>query len=218
MLRLFKNNSPFTVIILFIFALLVKFRVLLHPIEPVQVRGHIIYNAIVEGMFFIFRHGGFAYGMIAIVILFIQALYLNSIAARHKLFPRSTYIPAFVYLLLTSVHPSLSAFSETMLINWLLLAVFVVLQGLRVWVLATLGPYWTTRIISVPGAPLVRRGPYRLFRPPNYMVVAGEILVLPLVFGEVWIAIAFSLANAALLAWRIRQEETGLTPRRQSAA
>ena len=104
------------------------------------------------------------------------------------------------------------------IINWLLLAVFVVLQGLRVWVLATLGPYWTTRIISVPGAPLVRRGPYRLFRHPNYMVVAGEILVLPLVFGEVWIAIAFSLANAALLAWRIRQEETGLTPRRQSAA
>jgi methyltransferase len=103
-------------------------------------------------------------------------------------------------------------------INWLLLAVFVVLQGLRVWVLATLGPYWTTRIISVPGAPLVRRGPYRLFRHPNYMVVAGEILVLPLVFGEVWIAIAFSLANAAILAWRIRQEETGLTPRRQSAA
>ena len=49
------------------------------------------------------------------------------------------------------------------------------LQGLRVWVLATLGPYWTTRIISVPGAPLVRRGPYRLFRHPNYMVVAGEI-------------------------------------------
>ena len=104
------------------------------------------------------------------------------------------------------------------IINWLLLAVFVVLQGLRVWVLSTLGPYWTTRIISVPGAPLVRRGPYRLFRHPNYMVVAGEILVLPLVFGEVWIAIAFSLANAALLAWRIRQEETGLTPRRQSAA
>ena len=121
MLRLFKNNSPFTVIILFIFALLVKFRVLLHPIEPVQVRGHIIYNALVEGMFFVFRHGGFAYGMLAIVILFIQALYLNSIAARHKLFPRPTYIPAFVFLLLTSVHPSLSAFNETMLINWLLL-------------------------------------------------------------------------------------------------
>ena len=54
-------------------------------------------------------------------------------------------------------------------------AVFVVLQGLRVWVLATLGPYWTTRIISLPGAPLVKRGPYRFVRHPNYLVVAGEI-------------------------------------------
>jgi methyltransferase len=46
------------------------------------------------------------------------------------------------------------------------------------------------------------------------MAVAGEIAVLPLVFGEIRVAIGFSLANAALLAWRIRQEETGLTPRR----
>lgn len=107
---------------------------------------------------------------------------------------------------------------QPVMIHWALLAVFVVLQGLRVWVLATLGPYWTTRIISLPGVPLVRRGPYRIFRHPNYMVVAGEILVLPLVFGEVWIAVIFSLANAMVLAWRIRQEETGLTPRRQSAA
>jgi methyltransferase len=64
----------------------------------------------------------------------------------------------------------------------------------------------------------VRRGPYRFVRHPNYLVVAGEILVLPLVFGETTVAIIFSLANAALLAWRIRQEETGLTPRRASRA
>ena len=68
--------------------------------------------------------------------------------------------------------------------NGRLLAVFIVLQGLRVWVLATLGPYWTTRIIALPGAPLVTGGPYRFVRHPNYLVVAGEILVLPLVFGE----------------------------------
>jgi methyltransferase len=103
-------------------------------------------------------------------------------------------------------------------INWALLGIFVLLQGLRLWVLSTLGPYWTTRIISLPGAPLVRRGPYRFVRHPNYLVVAGEILVLPLVFGETTVAIIFSLANAALLAWRIRQEETGLTPRRASRA
>jgi methyltransferase len=99
-------------------------------------------------------------------------------------------------------------------INWWLLAIFVLLQLLRVWVIATLGPYWTTRIISLPGAPLVRRGPYRFVSHPNYMVVAGEILVLPLVFGEVWVAVVFTLLNAAILAWRIRQEETGLVTRR----
>lgn len=98
-------------------------------------------------------------------------------------------------------------------ISWPLLGVFVVLQGLRLWVLTSLGPYWTTRIISLPGAPLVTAGPYRFVRHPNYLVVAWEILVLPLVFGEVLVAILFSLANAALLFWRIRQEETGLVTR-----
>jgi len=103
-------------------------------------------------------------------------------------------------------------------VNFILLAIFVVLQGLRVWVLATLGPYWTTRIINLPGAPLVRRGPYRFLRHPNYTVVAGEILVLPLVFGEVWVALVFTILNALMLAWRIRQENTALAPRRSLAA
>jgi len=99
-------------------------------------------------------------------------------------------------------------------VSWPLLAVFLVLQALRVWVLATLGPYWTTRIITLPGAPLVKRGPYRFLRHPNYLVVAGEIAVLPLVFGEIAVAIVFALANAAVLFWRIRQEETALAARR----
>ena len=100
------------------------------------------------------------------------------------------------------------------IIHWWLLGVFILLQLLRLWVIATLGPYWTTRIISMPGAPLVRRGPYRFVSHPNYMVVAGEILVLPLVFGEVWVAVVFTILNAAILTWRIRQEETGLVTRR----
>lgn len=98
-------------------------------------------------------------------------------------------------------------------IRWPLLAAYAVLQGFRLWVLASLGPYWTTRIIMLPGAPLVKTGPYRYVRHPNYLVVAGEILVLPLVFGETIVALVFSLANAALIAWRIRQEETGLAMR-----
>ena len=98
--------------------------------------------------------------------------------------------------------------------DWALLAVFVLLQGLRVWVLASLGRFWTTRVITLPGAPLVRRGPYRWFRHPNYLVVAGEILVLPLAFGAWEIAVIFSLANAAILTLRVRCEERALSPRR----
>ncbi len=121
MLQLFRNNSPFTVIVLFIFALLVKFQVLLHPVMPVPVAGHFVFNYIIRGLYFIFRQGAFAYTMLAIVIIFMQALYLKSISTRHKLFPRYTYIPAFVYLLLTSIYPPFNTFNETILVNWFLL-------------------------------------------------------------------------------------------------
>ncbi|HWD27521.1 MAG TPA: isoprenylcysteine carboxylmethyltransferase family protein [Rhizomicrobium sp.] len=100
------------------------------------------------------------------------------------------------------------------IIHWWALGLFIALQLARVWVIATLGPYWTTRIITLSDAPLVRKGPYRFVRHPNYLVVAGEIAVLPLAFGEVNVAIVFTLLNAAMLAWRIRQEETALTARR----
>lgn len=99
-------------------------------------------------------------------------------------------------------------------ISWPWLAIFALLQIGRIWVIASLGPYWTTRIISVPGRKLVQRGPYRFVRHPNYLVVAGEILALPMAFHEILVAIFFSLANAAILFWRIREEEKGLAPRR----
>ena len=121
MLQLFRNNSPFTVIVLFIFALLVKFQVLLHPVVPMPVANHFLYNYILKGLFIVFRSGGFACTMLAIVILFVQALYLKSIATRHKLFPRYTYVPAFVYLLLTSIYPAFSTFGEALLLNCFLM-------------------------------------------------------------------------------------------------
>ncbi|HEY4942340.1 MAG TPA: isoprenylcysteine carboxylmethyltransferase family protein [Rhizomicrobium sp.] len=99
-------------------------------------------------------------------------------------------------------------------IRWIPLVLFVMLQLARVWVIATLGPYWTTRIITLEGAPLVRKGPYRFVRHPNYLVVAGEIAMLPLAFGEIAVAIVFTVLNAAMLAWRIRQEDTALSSRR----
>jgi methyltransferase len=103
-------------------------------------------------------------------------------------------------------------------VYWPSVVALLLLQALRMWVITTLGPYWTTRIITLPGAPLVRRGPYRFVRHPNYLVVAGEILALPLAFGEVLVAIVFSLANAAILYWRIRQEDTALRPRRAATS
>jgi methyltransferase len=90
------------------------------------------------------------------------------------------------------------------------LGMYVLLQLARIWVLATLGSRWTTRIIVVPDAPLIRGGPYRFVNHPNYVVVAGEIAVLPLVFGLWWIAVLFTLLNAAVLAVRIRDEDRAL--------
>ena len=94
--------------------------------------------------------------------------------------------------------------------NLPLLAIFIALQLARVWVIATLGDRWTTRIITLPGADLVRRGPYRWVSHPNYVVVAAEIAVLPLAFGLVGFAILFSIVNAAVLWLRIRSEGRAL--------
>jgi methyltransferase len=96
------------------------------------------------------------------------------------------------------------------------LAVYVLLQAGRAWVLATLGARWTTRIITVPGEALMKRGPYRLVPHPNYLVVAGEILVLPLVFGLWAYALVFSALNATVLWIRIRTEERALEARGSS--
>lgn len=97
--------------------------------------------------------------------------------------------------------------------NWPLLGLFALLQLGRVWVIATLGPYWTTRIITLDGAPLVRHGPFRFLRHPNYWVVVAEIAVLPLAFGAWPVAVVWSLLNALLLRHRIRVEEAALQPR-----
>ncbi len=87
---------------------------------------------------------------------------------------------------------------------------FMLVQVIRYWVIGSLGARWTTRIIVVPGAPLVKHGPYRWLRHPNYWVVAAEIALLPLVFGAWEIALGFSAVNAVLLHHRVRVEERAL--------
>jgi methyltransferase len=86
----------------------------------------------------------------------------------------------------------------------------VILQFARFWVLATLGPRWTTRIIVLPGEDLVKEGPYRFLNHPNYWIVAGEIAVLALVFGLPWVALIFTILNAAVLTVRVREENRAL--------
>lgn len=95
-------------------------------------------------------------------------------------------------------------------VNWFWMVLFAVLQLGRVWIIASLGARWTTRIITVPGEPLVRRGPYRFVSHPNYIVVAAEIAVLPLAFGLPAFAAIFSVLNAAILTIRIRTEAGAL--------
>jgi methyltransferase len=90
------------------------------------------------------------------------------------------------------------------------LILYIALQLARIWVIATLGERWTTRIIVLPGAPLVRRGPYRWVDHPNYLIVVAEIAILPLVFGLPAVAAFFSVLNAIVLWVRIREENRAL--------
>jgi methyltransferase len=90
------------------------------------------------------------------------------------------------------------------------LAFFILLQAGRLWVIASLGRRWTTRVIVQPGTAPIARGPYRWLRHPNYAVVALEIAIVPLALGLPLFALVFSIANAALLTWRIRVENRAL--------
>ncbi|WGI21734.1 isoprenylcysteine carboxylmethyltransferase family protein [Amylibacter sp. IMCC11727] len=96
---------------------------------------------------------------------------------------------------------------------WLIL--FVVLQAFRIWILASLGSRWTTRIIILE-EPLVTRGPFKFIRHPNYALVVAEIIVAPMVLGLWWVAVLFTILNAAMLYVRIGAEEKALSPLRGS--
>lgn len=118
------------------------------------------------------------------------------------------------YVLIVLVHAAwllglwILAWDRPLMLGWA--GVYIALQAARIWVLASLGERWTTRIIVLPRAPLVRVGPYRFMNHPNYLVVAAEIAVLPLAYGLTGYAVLFSLLNAAVLAIRIRAETRAL--------
>lgn len=118
------------------------------------------------------------------------------------------------YPLLVAVHAAWLALlwwlAPAQQANMAWLAAFALIELGRLWVMVSLGPRWTTRIITLRGRPLVRRGPYRWVDHPNYLIVAAEVAVLPLVFGLWRVALLFSLLNLLVLLFRIRQENRAL--------
>ena len=96
------------------------------------------------------------------------------------------------------------------------LCLYLALQVIRYWVVATLGRYWTHRIITLAGAPIVRRGPYRYFSHPNYAVTITEILLLPMVFGGWVLGIIMAVLYAPVLSYKIVLEDRALAPCRSA--
>lgn len=97
--------------------------------------------------------------------------------------------------------------------NYYWLFSYIAIQPLRLWVMLSLGRYWTTRIIVPKNVPLVRNGPYKFFKHPNYIVVVLEIAVLPLVIGAWQVAVVFSSLNAVALWVRIKDENHSFASR-----
>ena len=152
------------------------------------------------------------YAVLFLAFIVIQRLGELVLAKRNtaRLMARGAYeVGAAHYLLIVALHTAwifalvLFGYDEQVVLGWL--GVFVVLQVLRVWILASLGDRWTTRIIVLE-EPLVVRGPFRFVKHPNYMLVIAEIAVAPLVLGLGWVALVFSVLNAGVLALRISVE------------
>jgi len=102
-------------------------------------------------------------------------------------------------------------YKELNILNYTFLVFFILLQFGRVWVLASLGKFWNTKIFRIRGVELVKKGPYKFFKHPNYIVVIFEILILPLIFDLYYTAIIFTVLNGLMLSVRIKEENKALT-------
>src|ERR1043165_3408461 len=120
-LQIVRANSPYTVIILSILTLVLKLQALAHPVFPVADVHHALFGYIVQILTHIFGKSSTAFTVLAIAITFAQAIYLMNIASRHRLYSKHSYVPAFTYIALSSLHPALGQFSVQLLLNWLLL-------------------------------------------------------------------------------------------------
>ncbi|WP_019413602.1 isoprenylcysteine carboxyl methyltransferase family protein [Paenisporosarcina sp. TG20] len=121
------------------------------------------------------------------------------------------YMVAMHVLFFISVIIEFLAFDRTVPVYWVpLFLVFLALQMMRIWVISSLGRFWNTKILVLPGAQVVKKGPFRFIQHPNYVVVSFEILVIPLMFGAYFTALLFTLLNFIILRVRIPIEEAAL--------
>lgn len=128
-LHLVRANSPYTVIILFIITLGLKLQALAHPVLPAIHDHQLIFGSIVVFFKRIFGESGAAFTWLAILMTFAQSLYLRMITIRHRLLAKATYVPAFIYIIISSLHPALGMFSAPLLVNWLVLGALDTILG-----------------------------------------------------------------------------------------
>lgn len=126
--------------------------------------------------------------------------------AQHYPFMVAMHVCFFLSLLI-----EIYVFNRPLSPIWgLFLLIFLLTQLLRIWCLTSLGKYWNTKIIVLPDAKVVRKGPYKWIRHPNYVIVATELLVLPLLFSAYFTAILFTILNVWMMSVRIPVEEQAL--------
>ncbi|NYF25495.1 isoprenylcysteine carboxyl methyltransferase family protein [Sporosarcina sp. JAI121] len=159
---------------------------------------------------------------IVISIVILQRLVELFVAKRNEKWMRSqgafevgtTHYPVMVTMHIAffiSLLAEVFLFGRLLSPEWILfLFIFLVAQVARIWCLTSLGKFWNTKIIILPGADVVQKGPYKLVRHPNYIIVATELLVLPLMFGAYFTAIIFTLLNVWMMSVRIPVEEKAL--------
>jgi methyltransferase len=159
---------------------------------------------------------------IVISIVILQRLVELVVAKRNEKWMRGQgafEAGAAHYPVMVSMHIAffISLIAEVLLFDkslssvWILfLIIFLVTQLARIWCLTSLGKFWNTKIIILPGADVVQKGPYKWIRHPNYVIVATELLVLPLMFSAYFTAIIFSFLNVWMLSVRIPAEEKAL--------
>ncbi|QPZ91589.1 isoprenylcysteine carboxyl methyltransferase family protein [Thioclava electrotropha] len=158
--------------------------------------------------------------LLFLAFIVVQRLSELVIAKRNtaRLLARGAYeVGASHYPVMVAMHSAwvlcliVFGLGQSVHLGWL--AIFAVLQVLRVWILTSLGGRWTTRIIILD-EPLVARGPFKYVSHPNYMLVVAEIFVAPMVLGLFWVAVLFTVLNAAMLWVRIGVEHKALAPMR----